>query len=333
MLTPPFVLVAGPPESAPFMTKVAEALQGDSHAVELLVDGTHPVDHPRWDEVRLLVIFALPCDGEAMARASSLEGIVVPSLGFDGVDIEAATRNGILVANGAVPENVESVAEATIGLIVTALYDIRSAERRLRDNVARSGPPGARMLRGKRIGFIGFGKIASAIALRLSTWGIDMVAHSRRPIEAANLAVADITLDELLRTSDVIVPLVPLTDQTRHLLGRAELSIAKQNAVLVNVSRGAVIDERALADPSIAARFHTIALDVFETEPLGPDSPLRALPNAILTGHEISHTAENLGALFQRTISNVQDALAGRLPATALNPEALGRRPAASKQT
>jgi glyoxylate/hydroxypyruvate/2-ketogluconate reductase len=321
----PLVLVSGPPAASSFLSKVTAALPEDRCRTMLLVDGTPPADHPAWSDVDLLVVFAHPCDAASIAKARALKAIIVPSIGFDGIDVTAATVEGIVVANGAVAENIESVAEAAIGLMVAASYEIRGAEHRLRDNVGRSGPPVARMLRGKRLGFIGFGAIARAIAERLSPWGMEMVAHSRRRIDPAGLAVRDMALDELLATSDFILPLLPLSRDTHHFLGRSELLKAKEGAVLVNVSRGAVIDEAALGDPAIASRFKAIALDVFEKEPLPVDSPLRLLPNAILTGHEIAQTAENLAALFQRTLTNVEDALAARIPATALNPEAAAR--------
>lgn len=97
-----------------------------------------------------------------------------------------------------------------------------------------------------------------------------------------------------------ILPLLPFPAATRHLLNRSRLLRARQGSILVNLSRGAVVDETARAEPDVSARFAAIVLDVFETEPLSPESPLRRLPRSILTGHGIAHTAENLGALLDR---------------------------------
>jgi phosphoglycerate dehydrogenase-like enzyme len=278
---------------------------------------------PRFAEVRVLVMFGFPCTAEDMDRAPSLRAIVVPGLGYEGIDVEAATRRGIFVANGQVSENVDTVAEAAFLFMLMALYDVHAAEARLRAGLPGAATPGARMLRGRTVGVIGYGNIARAFISRLRNWGVRILVNSRShdaPVDPDH-AVEFVGLDELLRRSDVVVPLVALGPATHHLLDRDRLAGLREGAVLVNLSRGGVIDETALAEPAVASRLQAIALDVFEQEPLPMTSPLRDLPNTILTGHDIARTRENIEALFQKAIDNVLTALAGGIPATALNPD------------
>lgn len=317
--TPPLVLIAGPPAAGGFLNGLAGALPQDECEIAIAL-GEPLLAFPRWWEVDVLVAFATLCGAAEMEAAERLRAIVVPSLGYDGIDVDAATERSIIVANGRVAENFETVAEAAIMLMLMALYDIHAAERRLRDNVVRQGAPTARMLRGKTLGIIGFGNIAREVVRRLQGWDVKLVVHTRSPIGELDVAVEQVDLDTLLRTSDIVLPLIPLTRDTHHLLSRERLLSMKQGAILVNVSRGAVIEEQALADPAVATRLHAVALDVFEVEPLPAGSPLRSLPNAILTGHDVSHTAENLAALFQKSLENIRAVLAGQMPDTALNP-------------
>ncbi|MEL0252229.1 MAG: NAD(P)-dependent oxidoreductase [Novosphingobium sp.] len=314
----PLVLVAGPKSAAAFLNAVAEALRSRGSSVSTLLDGSSPADWNRWPEVAVLVAFAQPCDRAMLGGASALRAIVVPSLGFEGVDVHAASRAGVVVANGRVEENVQSVAEAAIGLLLMDFYDIPAARNRMSNPSAGSSVPRTTMLRGKTLGIIGFGGIAREVALRLEAWGVQILAFSRSRITGTGRHVRQVDLDTLLSTSDIVMPLLPLTDGTRHLLDRARLLRMKEGATLINLSRGAVIDEAALSSPEVAARFRAIILDVFEIEPLPLDSALRALPNAILTPHEVARTAENMRALFDMAIANVEAVLAGRMPPTAI---------------
>jgi glyoxylate/hydroxypyruvate/2-ketogluconate reductase len=177
----------------------------------------------------------------------------------------------------------------------------------LAEQEAAPGPSAARMLKGKTIGIIGFGNIARALTVRLAGWGVKILVTSRG--DAAGIGQCD--LDTLLRESDIVVPLVPLTEETRVMLSRDRLLLMKKGAILVNLSRGAVVDEQALTDPEIVDHLGGIALDVFEIEPLPAKSPLRQHPKAILTNHDIAHTYENLQALLDTAVKNVLAAIAG----------------------
>ncbi|MCW1432314.1 NAD(P)-dependent oxidoreductase [Novosphingobium sp. JCM 18896] len=313
------IVIAGPAAAQPFLARLRETIARPDRTIHFLV-GTEAVGQfDRWQYVQLLIPFALPFTAADMDLAPSLKAIVVPSLGYEGIDVDAARARGIVVANGAVQENFESVAEAAIMLILMCLYDIRQTEQRLRDGVSRQGPAQARMLRGKTVGLIGFGNIARAVAVRLAAWQVRLIAYSRSTLAPDTIGVEQVDLETLISQSDIVLPLVPLTRDTQDMLSREVLSRLKSGAVLVNLSRGGVIDEEALADPAIYGRLGGLALDVFTQEPLALDSPLRQVPGAILTPHEISHTKENFGALFELAVRNVEAVLRGATPETALN--------------
>lgn len=129
-------------------------------------------------------------------------------------------------------------------------------------------------------------------------------------------------LDTLIAERDIVLPLLPLTPETDTWLSRSRLLAMTPGAILINLSRGEIVDEAALADPAVVEHLGTIALDVFTTEPLPLDSALRDLPDPILTNHEISHTQENLGALFAMAVENIRAAIAGTpLPTAFSAPE------------
>jgi D-3-phosphoglycerate dehydrogenase len=272
----------------------------------------------------LVVTPRFRCSLELMASIPGLRGVVSPVTGIEGIDVSAATDLGVIVANGHTRENSESLAEATILLVLAALYDLHGSESVLRHNLTRSAQPTARMLRGKTLGMIGFGEIARAMAARLSGWDLRILACARR----IHATPADVTwggIDELLRASDVVCVLASLNAETEKLLDAERLRLLKPGAVLVNTARGAIIDETALYQVAVERPDLRLALDVFTTEPLPSDSPLHTLPNAILTPHMVGHTQESIAAIPATAVENVRRILAGELPLHICNPEAIER--------
>jgi phosphoglycerate dehydrogenase-like enzyme len=270
----------------------------------------------------VLVSFpGLRCTRALMAAAPRLRAVISPFIGTEGFDEAAATDLGVLVANGHTPENAESMAEATIMLILAALYDLRFSEAVLRDAIPR--PPQSRsfMLRGRSVGMLGHGTIARAMTARLGGWGARLLAWSRRKDPTA--PVEWLELDELLRQSDVVCVLLSLNDGTRGLLDARRLRLTKPNVVLVNTARGGIVDEDALVAVARERPEMRIALDTFAVEPLPADSPLRALPNAILTPHMVGHTVESHGVLPGVAVEAVMSVLAGEPPLYVRNPAVL----------
>jgi phosphoglycerate dehydrogenase-like enzyme len=264
----------------------------------------------------------LPCTRERMAAAPRLRAIISPFTGTEGFDERAATDLGILVANGQTPENSISMAEATILLMLAALYDLHGSEAVLRGTTPRLPHSRAFMLRGKTIGLLGYGNIARAMTERLAAWGVEILAWSRRTDPTAP-NVRWVGLDTLLRDSDVVCVLLSLNAGTRGLLDGARLRQMKPGAVLVNTARGGIIDEAALVELAKERPAMRIALDTFAIEPLPADSPLRDLPNTILTPHMLGHTVESHAVLPGVAVDAICRILEGEPPLYVRNPEVL----------
>jgi phosphoglycerate dehydrogenase-like enzyme len=264
-----------------------------------------------------------PCTRELMKQAPRLRGVVSPFIGTEGIDEAAATELGIVVANGQVPENYLSMSESTILLMLASLYSLHWWERQLHEN--RPHPPQVpgRMLRGRTIGMIGFGQIARGMAARLAGWDVHLQTYIPRMRDPLPPDVKRASLEDLLRTSDVVCVLAPLNAETRDMLNLERLRLMKPDAVLINTARGGIIDEDALAQIARERPNFKIALDTFAQEPLPPDSPLRRLPNTILTPHAIGHTQESVDALPAGAIENVVRILRGEPPLYFRNPAVL----------
>ena len=262
------------------------------------------------------------CTRALMEAAPRLRAVISPFTGTEGFDERAATDLGILVANGQTPENSESMAEATILLMLAALYDLHGSEAVLRGTISRPAHSRAFMARGKAIGMIGYGNIARAMTVRLTGWGVRLLAWSRHP----DRVVADVDwveLDALLSGSDVVCVLLGLNAGTRGLLDMARLRRMKPDVVLVNTARGGIIDETALVELARERPAMRIALDTFATEPLPADSLLRDLPNTILTPHMVGHTVESHAVLPGVAIDAIERVLAGEPPLYVRNPEVI----------
>jgi phosphoglycerate dehydrogenase-like enzyme len=321
------IVAVGRSRSNRMFTDIIERLRGLGHDVVF-----HP-NSSAFDDAganladvdALVVASSFACSRKLMATANRLRGIVSPTTGVEGIDIAAATELGILVANGQIRENVEGMAEATVLLLLASLYDLHGSEALLREDRPRPAEARARMLAGKTVGMIGFGQIARAVADRLATWNVAIQTYARRvPLDLPR-HVELVGLDRLLRTSDVVCVLATLNSDSHGLLSAERLRLLKQGAVLINTARGAIIDELALCDIARQRPDLRFALDVFTEEPLPLHSPLRDLPNAILTPHMLGQTQEALAALPETAVDNVRAILTGQQPRHVCNPEVIPR--------
>jgi phosphoglycerate dehydrogenase-like enzyme len=320
------ILAVGRQRSLPLFVPIVEKLRTLGHDVALYENSAaFDAANASLTGVDVLVAASsFSCPRTLMASADRLRGIVSPTTGIEGFDLAAATELGILVANGQTRENVESMAEATILLMLAALYDLHGSEALLRANHPRPAEVSARMLGGKTLGLIGYGRIARAVAARLAGWNVSIQAHTRSP--PANPGdVHFVGLEELLRSSDVVCVLATLNRDTQGLLNAERLALLKPGAVLINIARGAIIDEPALCALAKERPDLRLALDVFTTEPLPPDSPLRGLPNAILTPHMLGQSREAYTALPDTAVENVRQLLTGQVPRYICNPEIIPR--------
>ena len=271
----------------------------------------------------VLYVSGAPCTRALMERAPKLRAVVTPWIGVEGFDIEAATVLGIVVANGQVPENYLSMAEATIMLVLACLHNFPEKIEALKHNLPTPARQKARMLRGKTLGMIGFGNMARAIAHRLANWEVRLKTYAPRLKAPLPAGVERVDLDELLKTSDVVCVLATLNAETRGMLTLEKLRLMKPEAILVNTARGGIVEEKAICAIAAEGRLHKIALDVYDIEPLPLDSPLRGLPNMILTPHAVGHSREGAEAVPKVAIENIVRALDGKPPVYVLNPAVL----------
>lgn len=268
------------------------------------------------------------CPREVILAAPRLRGIVNPTIGVETVDIEACNELGIIVGHGATPQNFLIMAEATVLLMLTLMYQPNATQEVLRGTRQRPKPtekdPWARMMLGRTIGLIGLGRIGRGVVERLSGFGVSILAYDPFANEddlPDNVRLT--TLETLLRESDIVSLHVNITGSTRAMISERELALMKQDAYLINTARGEAIDEsalyRALRDKHIAGA----ALDNFIVEPLPQDSPLRTLDNVILTPHMIGHTRDVFASLPVAAVENITRILRGDPPLYCKNPEIL----------
>ena len=321
------IIAVGKLASAALLQDITAKLRKIGHQVKFFEDSQafYDADASLVDADVAIVAPSFACSRALLTPARRLRGIVSPITGIEGIDIAAATELGIVVANGQVRENTGSMAEATILLMLAALYDLHGTEAVLRNNLPRPPHMNARMLQGKTIGLIGFGQIARAMTLRLSGWGVTLQAYARRPPSDAPASIRFVDLDVLMSTSDVVCVLATLNNESRGILNAQRLNLLKRGAVLINTGRGPIIDEAALCQVAKERLDLRLALDTFTVEPLPFASPLRDIPNAILTPHMLGHTREALDAMPDMAVENVTRILEGQLPALVCNPAVVGK--------
>ena len=276
-----------------------------------------------WDA--LVVRSQTRVDPELLAAAQPRLGVVgVASVGVDRIDVEAATRAGVMVVN-APTGNTIAAAEHTMALMLALLRHVPTADASVRRGEWERGRYIGRELRGKTLGIVGLGKIGKAVARRAAGFEMRILASDPYLTEeqAAEHGAKLVGLTELLHRSDIITVHTPLTPQTRGLLGRAQLEATKPGAFVLNVARGGIVDERALVDALAGGHLAGAAVDVFSTEPMAPDNPLRDIPNLVLTPHLGASTAEAQDRVGLEMAEQVVLALGGVTPPYAVNAPAI----------
>ncbi len=250
--------------------------------------------------------------------------VIRMGLGYDLVDVAAATDKGILVSN-VVDWCNDEVADHASALILAGLRRLGPMDRALHRGVWDRQPAMEIVrLRGKTLGILGFGRIGQAVAQRMAAFGLDLIASDpyMDAAAAARCGVKPVGFEELLARADVISVHARLVPETRHLLKAAEFARMKPNALLVNTARGAIIDEPALIAALRAGRPGGAALDVMETEPLPGDSPLMSMENVLLTPHLASFSQEASAQLYQMSAEIAANLLQNRWAPTIVNPQA-----------
>jgi D-3-phosphoglycerate dehydrogenase len=267
--------------------------------------------------------------GKVMEAAPRLRLVIVPFIGVDKIDLTAASRLGVLVANSPTPENFVAVAEATIGLALMLMKRIKHNDAKVRRGEWAKREDRGEFLFGKTVGLVGLGRVGSHVARRLVNWDVRLIASDpyvdARYAETLDVILVD--LDTLLAESDVVSLHVVLTDETRGLIGEKELRKMKPGAFLVNTARGEAVDEEAVARAVSESWIAGAALDAFGREPLQADSPLRAVDpeRLILTPHNVAHSEAGRVANHRLAFEQILAAGRGEPPAHVVNPDAIPR--------
>ncbi|MFP3988175.1 hydroxyacid dehydrogenase [Streptomyces sp. E11-3] len=303
-----FVVVVGDPLPA----ETLAALRPDRYDVRHC-DGSDPraLHAALADAHALLIRSGTQVDAAALAAAPHLRVVGRAGVGLDNVEVEAATRAGVLVAN-APHSNVLSVAELTVGLIITSLRKVSAAGASLRaGRWDRSSFKGTE-LSGKTVGIVGFGNVGKLVARRLAAFDVELLAYDPYVTsqEMALLGARRAQLGELMSGSDVVTVHLPKNPATTGLIGRRELGLAKSTLHLVNTSRGGIVDETALLEALREGRVAGAALDVFEVEP-AVGSPLLDLDSVTATPHLGASTAEAQDRAGREAVEAVRGALEG----------------------
>ena len=267
----------------------------------------------------LVVRSQVQVDAELIAAGTRLVVIGRAGVGVDNVDIDAATRAGITVVN-APTGNTIAAAEHTLALLYALARKIPAADASVRRGEWKRAPFTGTELRGKTLGIVGLGKIGQSIAVRARAMEMTVLAADPYvSVEAASHVGAElVALEPLLDRSDVVSVHVPMTRATRGLIGPAALARMKRGSLLLNVARGGVVDEAAVAEALRSGQLGGAAIDVFDREP-PTGSPLLEAPNTILTPHLGASTAEAQVAVAEEVAAQILDLLDGRPARYAVN--------------
>jgi len=243
-------------------------------------------------------------------------------VGYDNVDVKAATGKGIWVAR--VPDySIEEVSDQALALLLGCIRKVSHKDRRVREgawNLKDEQP--CHRIRGRALGLLGYGAIARAFHRKVSGLGLARILVYDPYLDPQAILKAGaepVGLEALLEQADYVSIHVPLQEDTRHLIGEAQLASLKAGAILVNTSRGPVVDEKALAAALSSGRLDSAGLDVFEKEPLPPDSPLRGLDNVVFSDHTGWYSEESVVELKTKAARNVSEVLKGGKPVYPVN--------------
>ncbi|HTM53715.1 MAG TPA: phosphoglycerate dehydrogenase [Pirellulales bacterium] len=263
-----------------------------------------------------------PYTDSVLAQLPELRVIARHGVGYDKIDVPAATRRGIAVA--ITPDaNHEAVAEHAMALMLALARRIVTAS-----NDTRSGKwsRGASLvpLRGRTLGIVGLGRIGRSVAKRAAAFGMKLIACDEMPNRefAAQLAIELVTLDELLSRADVVTLHLPMNAQTSCVICGESLARMKRGSLLVNTARGGLVNESDLESALQTGHLAGAALDVLATEPPAADHPLLRLPNVIVTPHIAGFDAQALSAMAMAAAQNILELLSGGWPAASIvNPD------------
>lgn len=260
----------------------------------------------------IAILANTPYPASVVEGASQLKLLNVAFTGVDHVALEACRAKGVTVCNAA-GYSTQCVAELALGLTIACLRQLPACE-----TAARSGGAGTpfrgREIAGRTVGIVGTGAIGTRTAQLFQAFGARVIAYSRtRRPEVERLGVTYVSLEELLQQSDIVSLHVPSDGETKGLLSRQRLAMMKPSAILINVARGAIVDNVALAEALNQGQLAGAGIDVFDQEPpLPPETPLLHAKNAVLTPHVAFATEESMLRRAEIVFHNIDAFLAGR---------------------
>lgn len=264
---------------------------------------------------------------EVFQALPQLKVVSKTGTGVDNIDVAAATADGCAVCN--VPAyGTEVVSDHAIALALACLRRINEIDADMRAGIwdfHRRRPLG--QVHGRTFGVVGYGNIGRAVARKARGLGFNVVVwdHKGTPGRLTPEDFPYVTLEDLLKTADVVSFHTALVPATHHLLNAEDIKLMKDDAIVVNTSRGAVIDNDAVAAALCAGKLWGAGIDVFEHEPVSPDAPIMHAPHTVLTSHAAYWSEESAVELRQRCTQNAIDVVLGRAPENCVNPEALSR--------
>ena len=278
-------------------------------------------------DCELLLVHYCPVSKEVIDAAPHLRIVGTCRVGWENVDAERATERGIAVFH-ILGRNAEAVSDFAIGLMLAECRNIARSHLSLMEGTWRKDFPNSAHvpeLAGKTVGLVGFGHIGQLVAKKLAGFGVTLLVYDPFVPEAIVAAAGGsaVPLDALMAASDFVSLHGRLTPQSAGMIGEEQIALMKPTAYLINTARAALLDEEALVRALEARRIAGAALDVFGTEPLPPESPLRRLDNVTLTSHLAGTTRETAERSPRMLVEGIREFLAGGEPVSIVNPEAL----------
>ncbi|MCM3080211.1 2-hydroxyacid dehydrogenase [Brevibacillus invocatus] len=269
-------------------------------------------------------------DEALLQKAKQLKVISNMAVGYNNIDLDAATEKGIFVTNtpGVL---TETTADLTFALLMATARRIVEASDFLREGSWKTWSPmllTGQDVYGATLGIIGMGRIGESLAKRAKGFDMRILYHNRSRKEEAEktwgIEYAD--LDSLLRESDFVCVMTPYTEETRNLIGERELSLMKNSAILINTARGGIVNEAALYEALKQNKIWAAGIDVFEQEPVSPDHPLLTLPNVVTLPHIGSASIQTRTRMAELAAANLIQGVMGKPPRNRVNQDVVQAR-------
>jgi len=251
-----------------------------------------------------MIIANMPMPGDVIAKCDNLKYIDVAFTGVDHVGLDVCKEKGIKVSNASGYSN-EAVSELALGMVLSLARNMREVEARCRDHAGKDGLVG-REIKGKTVGIVGLGKIGTRSAELFHTLGAEVIAHSRTIHKDAPSYVKQLSLDEVLKASDIVILHCPQTPETIGMINKEKLALMKKTAILINVARGPVVVSADLADALKAGTIAAAGIDVFDKEPPLGDDILLTAPNTLVTPHVAFATKESMSLRAEIVFDNLE---------------------------